>query len=167
MTTPTTTVRLLVFGLVSWKALLAIQGCGGGGGYGSKGGKGEVNANPPKAPGPCECIGNDAFKDSGKMFKKFPEDTGKWCSQWDKEYNRRCADTDEERDDWKPEWCDKIYCLVPKDCELDDVAKHYDGNFADEFGMDGMWSSKNCDASLFPKVETTASPTGAQTTASP
>jgi hypothetical protein len=99
-----------------------MQGCGGGlgGGYGGKSQKGNVTANPPIAPGPCECIGNVAYKESKKMFKKFPEDTGKWCNQWDKEYHRRCVDEENmAKEDWTAEWCDKIYCLVPKDCELD------------------------------------------------
>jgi hypothetical protein len=150
---------MFLFGLLSWKALLEIQGCGGGGmGYGGKAEKGEVNPNPPKTPGPCECIGNDAFKDSKKMFKKYPEDAGKWCNQWDKEFNRRCSDKQDDDDtDWKAEWCDKIYCIVPKDCELDDVEKMFDGNFEEDHGMDGMWSSKNCDASLY-AAETTTSP---------
>jgi hypothetical protein len=138
-------------------AVLEIQGCGGGEGYGGKAAKGEVNPNPPKAPGPCECVGNPTFKDSKKMFKKFPEDTGKWCNQWDKEYNRRCSD-DEPNEDWKPEWCDKIYCLVGSDCTLSDVEMQYDGNFKED-GYNSMWSSKNCDASLYPvEAETTVAP---------
>jgi hypothetical protein len=78
------------------------------------------------------------------------------------------------KEDWKAEWCDKIYCLVPKDCEVGDVELQYDGNFgtgaADEddaaHKMDGYWSSKNCDASLWPTGATTSSPVAA-TTASP
>jgi hypothetical protein len=149
-------MRTFLFGLLAVNAVLEIQGCGGGEGYGGKSEKGEVNPNPPKAPGPCECVGNPVFEDSKRMFKKFPADTGKWCNQWDKEFNRRCS-SDEENDDWKPEWCDKIYCLVKKDCELDDVEIQYDGNFKED-GYDSMWSSKNCDASLYKVEGTTVSP---------
>jgi hypothetical protein len=162
---------MFLVGLLCWNAVLAIQGCGGGnggggGGYGGKSEKGEVNANPPAPPGPCECIGGDQYKDSKKMFKKFPEDTGKWCNQWDKEYHRRCQDTSEDHDDWNMDWCEKLYCLVPKDCELDDTEIQYDGNFEEEHGMDSMWSSKNCDSSLWSSEESTSSP-AEESTSSP
>jgi hypothetical protein len=152
------TVRMLLCGLLSSTALIAIQGCGGGrdgGGYGGKSQKANNTANPPKAPGPCKCIGDPAFADSGKLFKKYPADTGKFCSNWDKEYNRRCEEGGESGkdgkvdEDWNKEWCEKIYCIVPKDCELDDTTPQYDGNYAeDPHKMTGYWSSKNCDASL-------------------
>jgi hypothetical protein len=146
---------MFLLGLLCWNAVLEIQGCGGKrkGGYGDKGGKGEVNKDPPAVPGPCKCIGSDAFKDSKKKFKKFPEDTGKWCNKWDFEYSRSCKDDENDDKDWKMEWCDKKYCLVADDCELDDVETQYAGNFAEDHKMNGKWSSKNCDESLYPKTE--------------
>jgi hypothetical protein len=101
------------------------------------------------------------YKDSKKFFKKFPEDAGKWCNKWDLEYNRQCKNEDNDDPVWKMEWCEKTYCLVPKDCELDDTEVQYEGKYAEEHGMDQMWSSKNCDESLYTADETAA------TTASP
>jgi hypothetical protein len=149
---------MLLFGLLCSTALLEMQGCGGfggrkEGGYGGKSEKAASNPNPPAAPGPCKCIGNKAYNSSKKLFKKYPADAGTYCLDWDKEHNRRCEPEDDKDDeDWKPEWCQKIYCIVPKDCELDDTSKQYDGNYAgaDRHNMDGYWSSKNCDASLYP-----------------
>jgi hypothetical protein len=153
---------MLLLGLLCGKAVLEIQGCGGGEGYGGYGSHSEpptVHPDPPTPPGPCECIGSDAYEDPGKGFHKFPKDTGKWCFEWDLEYNRKCKHEDnEDTDEWKMAWCEKKYCLVSKECELDDATIQYDGNFKESHNMDKLWSSKNCDETLWEAEETTASP---------
>jgi hypothetical protein len=154
---------MLFLRLLCGKAVLELQGCGGDddyGGYGSHSGDSATpHPDPPKPPGPCECIGSAAYKEKGRGFHKYPEDAGKWCYRWDLEYNRNCKHRDnEDTDDWKMEWCEKEYCLVPKDCEVDDTKIQYEGNFKDSHKMDQMWSSKNCDGKLWQAEETTASP---------
>lgn len=170
MTAPPTTVRALLVGLLCARAALELQGCGGagygGGGYGGGGKQGTEHPNPPAAPGPCACIGSSAFNEPNKPFARMPKDTGKWCNQWHGEHmangrHARCKDGGADGDDWKKEWCEKVFCIVAEDCEVDDTAKMYDGNFVgDPHYMEGFWSSKNCDESLYPSEssDTTASP---------